>query len=51
MDHPNIVKLYEVYEDNKYLHLVMEYCSGGELFDRIATVGRYSEVEAANIIK
>ena len=31
MDHPNIIKFYEVYEDKKNFHLVMEYCSGGDL--------------------
>ncbi len=36
LDHPNIVKYYETYEDQKYMYLVMEYCSGGELFDKIA---------------
>ena len=36
LDHPNIVKYYETYEDHKYLYLVMEYCSGGELFDKIS---------------
>jgi calcium-dependent protein kinase len=35
LDHPNIVKLFDVYEDARYLHLVMEMCAGGELFDRI----------------
>lgn len=36
LDHPNIVKYYETYDDNKYIYLVMEYCDGGELFDKIA---------------
>jgi serine/threonine protein kinase len=43
MDHPNIVKLYDVYEDAKYMHIIMEYLSGGELFDEIVKVGAYSE--------
>jgi calcium-dependent protein kinase len=47
LDHPNIVKLYEVYEDAKYLHLVMEKCDGGELFDRIFAIGYYKEQTAA----
>lgn len=36
LDHPNIVKYYETYDDHKFLYLVMEYCSGGELFEKIA---------------
>ncbi|MBQ9212514.1 MAG: protein kinase, partial [Bacteroidales bacterium] len=35
MDHPNIIKLYEVYESERSLYLVMEECKGGEIFDRI----------------
>ena len=31
VDHPNICKFYETYLDHKYVHMVMEYCSGGEL--------------------
>lgn len=36
LDHPNIVKYYETYEDEKNIYLVMEYIGGGELFDKIA---------------
>jgi serine/threonine protein kinase len=35
LDHPNIVKYFETYVDNKYMYLVMEYVGGGELFDVI----------------
>ena len=35
LDHPNIVKLQEVYEDDENFYLVNEFCSGGEMFDRI----------------
>jgi calcium-dependent protein kinase len=35
------VKFYEVYEDEKYLHLVMEHCEGGDLFDRLIDHGFY----------
>jgi calcium-dependent protein kinase len=55
MDHPNIIKLYEVYEDNRYIYLIMEECSGGELFDRIldriTNKSMFSEKEAAVIFR
>ena len=37
MDHPNIVRYYETYDDEKYMYFVMEYCPGVELFDKIAS--------------
>jgi len=35
LDHPNIVKYHETYENDEFLYIVMEYCSGGDLFDLI----------------
>ncbi|KAK4600079.1 hypothetical protein RGQ29_009944 [Quercus rubra] len=46
---PNIVEFKGAYEDKQNLHLVMELCTGGELFDRIINKGTYSEREAASI--
>ena len=48
--HKNIVKLFDVYESRDQLHLVMEYCDGGELYDRICK-DEYGEKQAVNIIK
>ncbi|KAM1340294.1 hypothetical protein ACFX2H_038709 [Malus domestica] len=50
-EHPNIVKLKATYEDNENVHLVMELCEGGELFDRIVARGHYSERAAANVAR
>lgn len=51
LDHPNIIRLFEVFEDEKDLYLVMELCTGGELFDRIIKSGHFSERYAASIMK
>lgn len=48
---PNIVEFRGAYEDRQNVHLVMELCTGGELFDRIIEKGNYSEREAAAIIR
>ncbi|CAN8312520.1 unnamed protein product [Cochlearia groenlandica] len=49
--HPNVVKLKAVYEDNENVHLVMELCGGGELFDRIVARGHYTERAAASVAR
>lgn len=51
IDHPNIVKMYEIYREFDKLHLVMEYIEGKELFDFIFERNRLNESEAAYIVK
>ena len=50
LDHPNIMKMYEFYEDSKNYHLCTEYCSGGELFDYIVSKKNLNEKTACNIM-
>lgn len=49
--HSNIIKLFEVYENEVYIHLVIEYLGGGELFQRLQSKGIYSEKDASLAIK
>ncbi|WOL04002.1 calcium-dependent protein kinase 20 [Canna indica] len=49
--HPNIVSLKDTFEDHAAVHLVMELCEGGELFDRIVARGHYTERAAAGITR
>ena len=44
--HENITSIYDVYLTNTELHIVMELCEGGELFDRLVSNGPYSEDSA-----
>ncbi|XP_062186206.1 calcium-dependent protein kinase 12-like isoform X3 [Phragmites australis] len=48
---PNVAEFKGAYEDAENVHLVMEYCSGGELFDRITAKGSYSERQAAAVCR
>jgi len=48
---PNIVELIGAFEDKQSVHLVMELCAGGELFDRIIAKGHYTERAAASLLR
>ena len=49
-DHPNIVRIYEMFEDMKRYYIVMEHCRGGELFYSISAGNYFTEVQAAHIL-
>ena len=51
MDHPNIVRVFSTFEDNKYYYIVMDYCKGGELRDQIIRGTGMSEFYVALLIK
>lgn len=51
LDHPNIVDLYDLYQDEKYYYMVTEYCCGGELFEVIQSLECFSEKLARQYMK
>lgn len=51
LNHQNIIKLYEVYENDLYIHIILEYLMGGELFQQLQSRGVYSEADAALVFK
>ena len=51
LDHPNIVRVFEFFEDKKKLYIVMEHCRGGELFNDIMKNKKYSESDTALIMR
>lgn len=50
LDHPNIVKLYEYFQDDSSYYAITEYCNGGELFQKIIEDGNFSEAAAVGYI-
>uniref|UniRef100_A0A1I8GVX7 Protein kinase domain-containing protein n=1 Tax=Macrostomum lignano TaxID=282301 RepID=A0A1I8GVX7_9PLAT len=51
ISHPNIIRLKELFETSTHIHTVLEYVTGGELFDRIVSRGNYSEQDAAQCVR
>ena len=51
MDHPNIIRIFEFYEDEESYHIVTELWEGGELFDYLTELGSVTENVAADIMK
>ena len=51
LDHPNIVQLVEVFEDDQYFCIIMELLEGGELFQQIEEKGTMSETKAKDAIR
>lgn len=51
LDHPNIVKIIEAFEDANSITIVMEICSGGELFDNLLSAASYTQQRAARLFK
>ncbi|CAE7469154.1 CPK3 [Symbiodinium sp. CCMP2456] len=51
LDHPNIVKLFETFEDDDYLYLVLEYCAGGDVLDNLLSNGIMDELAAAMVMR
>ena len=51
VDHPNICTFYEAYLDHKYVHLVMEYCPGGELYQHLEVEGTFKEDYTRSLIR
>ena len=50
MDHPNVLKIFEFYSNKESYSIIMEYCSGGELFNEITENGPFDERYAAYVM-
>ena len=51
LTHPNIMQIYEIFDDKTNMYIVSEYCQGGELFDIIEKKGNFTEKDACTIMK
>ena len=51
LDHPNIIKIYEFYSTDKYIYIINELCTGGELFNKIVEVKYFTESTACFIMR
>jgi BR serine/threonine kinase len=51
IEHPHVLHLYDVYENKKYLYLLLEHVSGGELFDYLVRKGRLMAKEARKFFR
>ncbi|GMF26069.1 unnamed protein product [Phytophthora lilii] len=49
--HPNLISIHKVYEEHQKIYIIQELCTGGELYDRVVQRGKYSERDAANIMR
>ena len=49
--HPNIMQIFEYYEDKTFFYIITEYCAGGELFKSIIEKGSFTEIDASYIMK
>jgi len=51
IEHPHVLRLYDVYESRKYLYLILEHVAGGELFDYLVKKGRLTPKEARKFFR
>jgi serine/threonine protein kinase len=51
LNHPNIIRFYELYENEVYVHLVLEYLKSGDLLSHLQNKGVYSEKDASHVIR
>ena len=51
LDHPNVVRFFEFFQDNAYYYLVTEYCQGGDLLTKVSQQRQFNENIAAMIMK